>query len=70
MTPTSARLKLLAGINEQMDRCERDQFTGELLIHITLNQGGVRQAKAERVENLIKAKKVVDNLEIYRLTGK
>lgn len=68
MTPTPARLKLLAGINERLDGCERDGITGELVIRIPFKRGLAGGAWVERKENLSGSKKTVDNFGFLRLS--
>lgn len=64
MTSTPARLKLLSGINDHINRCEADRITGELVIRIPFAQGGIRQIMIERKEKFKSDKKNLDKLHI------
>ena len=70
MTVPANRLKLLAGINEYIDRCETDRITGELLIRPHFSQGGIGQVMVERREKLSNAKKNLDDLTIMCISTK
>jgi len=62
-------IQLLTSLHEYITHCTQDRITGQLVIKIPFNQGGIGQVKVERQENLPKAKKKFDNRGFIVING-
>ena len=52
-----ATVRLIAHIQEYLARCSEERLTGELLLRISFNNGGIRNLHVRKEENLVILKK-------------
>jgi hypothetical protein len=45
-------LKMIKTISSFMDRCIQERMTGELILRVVFNQGGIRNMEVRRIETV------------------
>lgn len=52
MPPGEKDLKMLATIKSFLERCAQEKMSGELVLRLSYNQGGIRNMEVQRIECL------------------